>query len=75
MQVDPLKRTLKAPGPKRLKVEYVELLSSFALKFNLRRYTEGGNEQGGRFEPFARMRDRGAVSQAGAHTRPLFSST
>ena len=37
--VDPLSPTLKAPGTKRLKLIYDELLSSFAFKFNLRRYT------------------------------------
>ena len=39
MQVDPIKPTLKPPGNKRLKLEYDELLSSFAFSFNLRRYT------------------------------------
>ena len=39
VQVDPIKPTLKAPGTKRLKLKYDELLSSFAFKFNLRRYT------------------------------------
>ena len=38
-QVDPIKPTLKAPGSKRLKLKYDELLSSFAFNFNLRRYT------------------------------------
>jgi hypothetical protein len=34
-----MKPTLKAPGIKRLKLEYDELLSSFGFKFNMRRYT------------------------------------
>jgi hypothetical protein len=34
-----MKRTLKAPGSKRLKLQYGRLLSSFAFKFNLRRYS------------------------------------
>ena len=38
MQVDPIKPTLKAPGTKRLKLKYDKVLSSFAFKFNLRRY-------------------------------------
>ena len=38
MQVDPLKPTLKAPETNRLKLEYQKMLSSFAFKFNLRRY-------------------------------------
>ena len=41
MQVDPIKPTLKAPGTKRLKLQYDEPLSSFAFKFNLRRYNQG----------------------------------
>jgi len=40
VQVDPRKPTLKAPGTSRLKLKYYELLSSFDLNFNLRRYTE-----------------------------------
>ena len=39
MQVDPIKPTLKAGGYKRLKPKYVKLLSSFAFKFNLRRFS------------------------------------
>ena len=39
MQVDPIKPTLKAPGSKRLNPFFYELLSSFAFKSNLRRYT------------------------------------
>ena len=38
MRVDPIKPTLKAPGTKRLKLEYDDLLSSVAFNFNLRRY-------------------------------------
>jgi len=40
VQVDPIKPTSNAPGTKRLKLEYDELLSSFAFKFNLRRYNK-----------------------------------
>ena len=40
MQVDTIKPKLKAPETKRLKLKYVELLSSFAFNFNLRRYNE-----------------------------------
>ena len=39
-QVDPIERTLKAPGPEYLKLEYDKLLSTFAFKFNLRRFTK-----------------------------------
>jgi hypothetical protein len=38
MQVEPVEPTLKAPGSKRLKLQYDELLSSLPFKFNLRRY-------------------------------------
>jgi len=40
VQVEPIKPTLKAPGSKCLKLPYDELLSSFAFKFDLRRYNE-----------------------------------
>ena len=40
VQVDPMKPTLKAPGSKRFEIKYDQLLSNFAFKFNLRRYTE-----------------------------------
>jgi hypothetical protein len=39
VQVDPIIPTLKAPGTKRLKLQYDELLSSCPFKFSLRRYT------------------------------------
>jgi len=39
VQVDPVKPTLKAPGTMRLKAKHVKLLSNFAVRFNLRRYT------------------------------------
>jgi len=42
VQVDSMKPTLKAPGCKRSKLRYEELLSTFAFKFNLRRYNLGG---------------------------------
>jgi len=38
VQVDPIKPTLEAPGIKRLKLKLDILLSTFAFKFNLRRY-------------------------------------
>jgi len=40
VQVDPIKLTLKAPVTKRLKLKSDGMLSSFALNFNLRRYTK-----------------------------------
>ena len=42
VQVDPIKPTLKAPGTKRLKLNYDKLLSSFAFNSNLCCYTEAG---------------------------------
>jgi len=39
VQVDPIKPNLKAPGTKRLILKYDGLLSNFAFKFDLRRYT------------------------------------
>jgi len=39
VQVDPMKRKLKAPGAKRLKLKYDEPLSIFAFKCILHRYT------------------------------------
>ena len=45
VQADPFKSTLKAPGIKRLKLEYGELLSSFAFKYNLRWYTVVGDNR------------------------------
>jgi len=40
VQVVPIKHMLIAPGIKRLKLKYDNLLSSFAFKFKLRRYIE-----------------------------------
>jgi hypothetical protein len=40
VHVDPIKPKLKAPGTKCLKLEFDELLSIFAFKINLRRYSE-----------------------------------
>ena len=41
VQVDPITLTMNAPGTERLKLEYDNLLSSFAFKTNLRCYTQG----------------------------------
>jgi hypothetical protein len=48
VQVDPIKPKLKAPGTGRLKLKNDKVLSNFAFKFNMRRYTSrccsaGGN--------------------------------
>jgi hypothetical protein len=46
VQFDPIKPALKAPGTKRLKLGYEKLLSSFAFKCNLCRYTMGDLSKG-----------------------------
>ena len=68
VQIDPMKPSLKAHGTKRLQLKFDILLSNFAFKFNLRRYTTDA------------AAGTVTVSQqrylaAGAHTPPLFSST
>jgi len=40
VQVDPAKPMLKAPGTKRLKLTYDEMLSSLDFEFKLRRYSK-----------------------------------
>jgi hypothetical protein len=47
VQVEPITPTLKAPGPQRLKLKFDGLLSNFAFKFNMRRYTKACGVQGG----------------------------
>ena len=42
-----MRPTLKAPGTKRLKLPYCELLLNFAFKFYLRRYIKGNTASGG----------------------------
>ena len=68
VQVDPLKPKLKAPGTKRLKVSGDILLSTSALKSDMRRYIKGPSALA---VPSPSM----TVLEAGAHTHPLFSST
>ena len=46
MQVDPSNPTLKPPGSKRLKPKCDVLLSNFAFKINLRRYSEVAKLEG-----------------------------
>jgi len=67
VQVVPIKPTLKAPGSKRLKLNYDVPLSDFAFNFNLRRYIKAAGAG-----PDAVVNPR---QQAGAYTRSLFSST
>ena len=72
MQVDPIKHTLKAPGPKYLNLEYDLPLSNVALKFNLRRFSVANNHVSRNGKDGIRLGD---TAEAGAYTRPLFSST
>jgi hypothetical protein len=62
---------LKAPGTERLKLKYDGLFSSFAFKFNLRRY----NLQSAIAASAPCAQAASAAAQAGAYTRPLFGST
>ena len=54
---------LKPPGTKRLKLKCDIVLSSFAFKFNLRRYNSANGDV------------VAAIAEAGAYTRSEFSST
>jgi hypothetical protein len=50
-----------------------KLLSSFAFKFNLRRYTKAFHNVGVNLP--SRIQRELAALEAGAYTRPLFGST
>jgi hypothetical protein len=52
-----------------LKLEHEKLLSNFAFRFNLRRYSEGGVKFNGTDGSVI------ADTTAGAYTRPLIGST
>jgi hypothetical protein len=69
VQVDLIKPTLKAPGTKRLKLEYDGLLSDFAFKFNLRCYNKETTTDG------ADSGDVDDSTDAGAAGMGLHSST
>ena len=82
VQIDPIKPTLKAPGTKRLKLNYDEPLSNFAFKFNLRRHNTAMQWSFETAAIFAhidafvqRCKDLVEVCEAGAYTPPLFGST
>jgi len=80
VQLDPTKPTLTAPGAKRLKLKYDdEPLSNFAFSFKLRRYTAAramwtAVHLGGRPAQDVMVGSK-LYTEAGAYTRPLFSST
>jgi hypothetical protein len=71
MLVDPIKPTLQAPGTKRLNLEHDKLLSNFDSIFNLRHYTAGAVM----VVVVVAVAAVVVVSEAGAYTRSLFSST
>jgi hypothetical protein len=66
VQVDPIKAMLKPPGAKHLRLKCDELLSSFAFKFNLRRYIKGQKEE---LLQRTVKRDHRIDALAGAYTR------
>jgi hypothetical protein len=66
VQVDPIKPMLKAPGIKRLKLQYHQRLLNIGFKFNLRRYIKVSL-----LNFFVTLDGL----EAGAHTRSHFSST
>jgi hypothetical protein len=78
MRVTPIEPTLKVRGTIRLKLKCDEPLSNFAFKYNLRHYNA---EEAARLEREMTAKDklaedlRGEASEAGAYTRPPFSST
>jgi hypothetical protein len=53
VQVDPIKPTLEPPGTKRVETKTDILVSNFAIKFNLRRYTKVGDGTAGVYHIFA----------------------
>jgi len=80
VQVDPIKPKSKQPGTKRLKPKRDIMLSKSAFEFNLRHYTEAQEVKQQHLERWKQQkRDQYAEwkhgKEAGAYTRPLFSST
>ena len=82
MQLQPMKLLLKQPGSKRLKLKDYELLSSYAVNFNLRGYSKAFLVAAAlkQLDFLSLIESRGAdlyggaALEAGAYTRPLFSS-
>jgi hypothetical protein len=72
------KPMLKAPDTKRSKLKYDKLLSSFAVNFNLRRYTEEDIMKifatVGVVKELRILRQPSGQHKAGAYTRPLVGS-
>ena len=71
-----MKPTLKAPGTMHVKLKYNKLLSNFAFRFNLSHYTKlAVVEPTDKAEFNQAFDDFNAALEAGAYTRPQFSST
>jgi hypothetical protein len=88
VQVDPIKPEFKPPGTTRLKLKCDDPLSNFAFKINLRRYTVALAApqptmliddwilvQSSCADTAELLSDVRRELEAGAYTRPLFSST
>jgi len=89
VQVDSIEPTLKAPKTKRFKQKHDELLSTFAFKFNLRRFSKWRCSSAStaakdaaeaavaatEATKEATVATKEATVAAGASTRPLLTST
>ena len=71
MQVEPMKSKLTAPGTKRLKLKYDNLLSFFAFKLNSRRYKQHHATP----QKVRHDMDLDTTPTAGAYTHSDFGST
>jgi hypothetical protein len=71
VQIDPIKPTFKAPGTNILVLKYDKPLSTFAFKYNLRRYTVKLRNLLDAYGEYPRK----YRLLAGAYTCPLLSST
>jgi hypothetical protein len=78
VQVDPIKPILKPPGTKRLELKCDILLSTFAFKVKLRRYTlvDSDDEEGGtKTGPAAAAAAGGSSSAARTKLPPVSAPT
>jgi hypothetical protein len=81
VQVDPINPKLKPPGTKRLKLKCNTLLSTFAFKFNLRRFNQARKyvllkkEARRKGIPLSMLQANMKGLQAGAYTRSPLRST
>jgi hypothetical protein len=67
VQVDPIKPALKAPGTKRLKLQYDEPPLNFAFKFNLHRYSLDSDDEFDPMMSFVKARKAGKTNVAGTN--------